>query len=119
MRYRIINNIIHANTFLERLKGLMGKEELPKDTGLLLEPCDNVHTFHMQFPIDVLFLNHENEVMYIEHSMKPNQIGKKVKGSVKVLEVSGGIAAAMNIQPGDLIDLAPRGEKDDEAKGKR
>lgn len=108
---KAVNNIIHANTFLTRLKGLMGRKTLPQDTGLLLEPCDSVHTFHMKFSIDVIFLNQENKVMHIEHSMKPNQVGKKVKGANKVLEVNGGRAAAMNLQPGDVIDLVPRGEK--------
>ena len=116
---KIITNIIHANTFLSRLKGLMGRKTLPHDTGLLLEPCDNVHTFHMKFSIDVIFLNQENNVMHIEHSMKPNQVGKKVKGAAKVLEINGGIAAAMNLQLGDVVDLVPRGEKRHETKNKR
>lgn len=111
---KIVTNIIRANTFLTRLKGLMGRKTLPRDTGLLLEPCDNVHTFHMQFPIDVIFLNQNNKVMHIEHSMKPNQVGKKVKGSQKVLEINAGLAAAANIQPGDVVDLVPRGEKRNE-----
>ena len=112
----IVNHIIHANTFLARLKGLMGRKTLTQDTGLLLEPCDNVHTFHMNFPIDVIFLDHENKVIHIEHSMKPNQVGKRVKGAKKALEINGGLAATMNIQPGDVIDLVPRGEKEHETK---
>ena len=112
---KIVTNIIHANTFLTRLKGLMGRKTLSQDTGLLLEPCDSVHTFHMQFPIDVIFLNQDNKVIHIEYGMKPNQVGKKVKGSRKVLEINAGLAAAANIQPGDVIDdLVPRGEKRNE-----
>lgn len=107
----VVAHIIHANTFFTRLKGLMGRKTLPRDTGLLLEPCDSVHTFYMQFPIDVIFLNKENKVMHIEHNMKPSQIGKRIKGAKKVLEVNGGIAATMNLQPGGVIDLVLRGEK--------
>lgn len=114
MKHKLVHHLIRANTFLTRLKGLMGKKTLPQDTGLLLEPCDNVHTFHMHFPIDVIFLNQENKVMHIAHSMKPNQMGKRIKGAKKVLEVNGGIAAAVNLQPGDVVDLVPRGEKRNE-----
>lgn len=108
---KIVSNIIHANTFPTRLKGLMGRKTLPQDTGLLLEPCDSVHTFHMQFPIDVIFLDQENKVMHIEHSLKPNQMGKRIRGAKKVLETNAGLAAAANLQPGDVLNLVPRGEK--------
>ena len=111
MKEPIVNNIIHANTFFKRLKGLLGRKTLPQDTGLLLEPCDNVHTFHMKFPIDVIYLNQRNQVMHIEHNMQPNQMGKRIKGAKKVLEINGGIAAEMGLEPGDEVKLVPRGEK--------
>ena len=107
---RIVNWIIHANTYTRRLKGLMGTKALPVDTGLLLEPCNSVHTWHMKYPIDVIYLSSQDQVLHIEPSMPPNTWGKRVKNAAKVLEINAGLAANRKIQPGDIIDLDPRGE---------
>ena len=107
---QIVNHIIHANTFTRRLKGLMGTKALPEDTGLLLEPCNSVHTWHMKYPIDVIYLNSQDQVLHIEPSMPPNTWGKRVKNAAKVLEINAGLAAELKIQTGDIIDLDPRGE---------
>lgn len=109
-RIKAVENIIHANTFTRRLKGLMGTKALPEDTGLLLEPCNSVHTWHMKYPIDVIYLNSQDQVLHIEPSMPPNTWGKRVKEAAKVLEINAGLAANRKIQPGDIIDLDPRGE---------
>ncbi|AEF95414.1 protein of unknown function DUF192 [Desulfotomaculum nigrificans CO-1-SRB] len=51
-----------ANTFLTRLRGLLGRSEMPKNTCLILTPCRQVHTFFMRFPIGAVFLNKQGVV---------------------------------------------------------
>ncbi len=116
MGVRVVNQIFHANTFFTRLKGLMGTKELRLDSGLLLEPCDSVHTWYMKYAIDVIYINKENNVLHVEHSMKPNKWGKKIPGAVKVLEVNGGLAKAMGLAPGNEINLMPKGDDHNEEK---
>ncbi len=113
---KVVDHILRANTFLSRLKGLMGTKSLSQGTGLLLEPCDNVHTWHMKYPIDVIYLDRNDLVLHIQDGMKPDQWGKRVPGARKVLEVNEGVAAAMDIKPGDCIDLETGGADDDEKK---
>ena len=58
--------IFIASTFLERLKGLMFDKKLGEDfDGMLIKQCNSIHTFFMNYNIDVLFLNKKLEVIKI------------------------------------------------------
>lgn len=46
-----------AATFLRRLLGVHAKGPLGDDEGLLLTPCNAVHTFFLRQRIDVVFLD--------------------------------------------------------------
>lgn len=89
-----------ADTFAARLLGLMGRENLPNGDGLLLENCGCIHCFFMKFPIDVIYLDGDRKVMYIE-TVKPWKAGtfkylfshKKIS----VLEVNAGEAKGVQI----------------------
>lgn len=48
-----------AVRFLDRLKGLIGKNALEKGEGMLFPDCNNVHMWFMRIPIDVVFLRVE------------------------------------------------------------
>jgi hypothetical protein len=48
-----------ADSFLDRLRGLMGKSELRSGEGMLLRPCRDIHMWFMKIPIDVIFLRPE------------------------------------------------------------
>jgi uncharacterized protein len=103
---QVVTSIIHANTFFKRLKGLLGTRLLPEDAGLLLEPCDNIHTWGMNYSIDALFLSDTNEVLHIESCMAPNGWGKRVKGARKVLEIKEGLAQQLQLKIGDHITFS-------------
>ena len=46
-----------------RLVGLLGRAGLAQGGGMVLEPCDSVHTAFMRFPIDVVVLSPEGDVL--------------------------------------------------------
>ena len=50
-----------ASTFGQRLRGLMGRREMPPGSAMLLYPCNAVHTCFMRFPIDIIFLDREGD----------------------------------------------------------
>src|SRR5918998_5494172 len=60
-----------AETPLARLKGLLGKSELPRGEGLLLRPASAVHTWFMRFPIDVVFVDRDLVVVGVAPDLKP------------------------------------------------
>ena len=86
-----------AQNSYSRILGLMFKKSLPKNRGLLLIPCNSIHTFFMRFPIDVIFLNKHNTIVGIYRNLKPWRITKIFFTAKKVLELPA------NSIPADVI----------------
>lgn len=46
-----------------RRRGLLGRDGLAPDTAFVIAPTNAVHTFGMRFPIDLLFVKRDGEVV--------------------------------------------------------
>lgn len=101
-----------ADTFLTRLRGLLGRRGLPQGEGLLLHPASSIHMFFMRFPIDAVFLDRGLQVMAIRSNLAPWRVAA-VSGSRYVLELAAGQAEHAGLRPGDKLVL--REEESDEA----
>ncbi len=75
----ILEDLRIADTFSSRFFGLMGRKELKPGSGLKIEPCRSIHTFNMKFPIDVIFVSDEHEVVKIILSMKAGKVSPAVR----------------------------------------
>jgi hypothetical protein len=62
-----------ADTFIGRLRGLIGRKALEAGEALIIEPCNSIHTIGMRFPIDVLFLDAEDRVVGIRTAVRPGR----------------------------------------------
>jgi uncharacterized protein len=93
-----------ADSFLTRLRGLLGRRELPPDEGLLINPCSSVHTWFMRFPIDVLFLDRDLRVVRVAADVRPFRL-RWGRGARQVLELAAGEAAERGIRVGDRLTL--------------
>lgn len=98
----ILTRVRKTETLLERTKGLLGCKSLMQGEGLLISPCNSIHTFFMRFPIDVVFLNKKNMITKIIRAMKPFRFGMAVNSSF-VLELMAGQADMSGMQPGDYL----------------
>ena len=78
-----------ADSFLSRLKGLMFRKKLDRDSGLFIQNCSSIHTCFMRFPIDVIYVDRKYTVLYTE-TVAPWRIGKIVKHTRHVLELPAG-----------------------------
>lgn len=96
-------NLLAAETALSRLKGLIGREHLTKGEGLLLRPCKGVHTFLMNFPIDVVFLDRQNRIIETVQDLKPRRITRIVPSSACAIELPAGTVLATQSAVGDEI----------------
>lgn len=94
-----------ADTFFTRLKGLLRAKELGNREGLLIYPCNQIHTFGMSFSIDAVFLSEKNEVLHVESAMAPGKISKYVKNAKMVLELREGAAREQRIKTSDQLTL--------------
>ncbi len=100
----LISNIRVADTILERMKGLMLSRDLGDADGLLIDPCNSIHTFFMNYDLDIVFLSAKNEVVKVIRKMKPWRVTKIYFKSAKVLEIMGG-TLPHDIKVGDRLEL--------------
>ena len=63
-----------AETPLTRMKGLLGRRELPKDEGIFIRPASSIHMFFMRFPIDAVFLDRADRVVKVAANLRPWRI---------------------------------------------
>lgn len=95
-----------ASTFGQRLRGLMGRREMPTGSAMLLYPCKAVHTCFMRFAIDVIFLDREGRVLEIVHNLLPFRLAGPVKKCRLVVELPAGEAAATGIKISHKLKFA-------------
>ena len=96
-----------ASSFFRRFMGLMYRKSIPENHGLLLTPCNEIHTFGMRFDIDTVTLSKDNVVLHIDRCVKPNKIRKRVEGGYRVLELSSDMAEKLSINVGDTLEFIP------------
>jgi uncharacterized membrane protein (UPF0127 family) len=94
-----------AATPLARMRGLLGRSELPPGEGILLRPAGSVHTAFMRFPIDVVFLDRELRVLAVEADV-PAWRTRARRAAKAVLELPAGEAARRRLAPGDRLEFA-------------
>src|SRR3954469_9794326 len=91
-----------------RLRGLLGRRDLPAGEGLLLRPSPSIHTWFMRFPIDVVFLDADLRVLDVVPRLGPWRMAAR-RGARAVLELAPGEAARRALQPGDTLELLAGG----------
>lgn len=101
----VLENVKLANSFLEKLKGLMGRKKLNKSEGLMLLSCNSIHTCFMRFPIDVVFLNMDHEVIAMKEGVKPWRMVNFVKKAYITVEMAEGTIVYKKVEVGDLLIL--------------
>lgn len=101
----VIDEVELANSFIRRFFGLMYRKTMAKNHGLLLSPCNQIHTFGMNFAIDALFLSTDYVIIKIEESIKPRKVCKTVKDARYVLELCGGTAKDVGLKVGDKLEI--------------
>jgi uncharacterized membrane protein (UPF0127 family) len=93
-----------ADTSSKRRTGLLKHSELAPGQGLWIVPCEAVHTFGMNFPIDVLFLSKSRKVLKI----RPNMVKRRISmclSAHSVLELPAGMASTTGTQAGDQLEF--------------
>jgi uncharacterized membrane protein (UPF0127 family) len=95
-----------ADHAVARMRGLLGRSDLPQGEGVLLRPAGSIHTFFMRFPIDVVFMNQEDVVIKVVHRLPPWRATGK-KGAESVLELAAGEAESRGVEVGSWLKYDP------------
>lgn len=98
----VLPDVRKTVTVLDRTRGLLGTRALAGGQGLLISPCNAVHTFFMRFSIDVIFLDRDGAIVKIIQALKPFRLGMAL-GAAAVLEVRAGEADRTGLRPGDRL----------------
>ena len=99
-----------AGTSALRRRGLLGRTGLDTEEAMYIVPCQWIHTFRMQFVIDLAFLAQDGRVLAVHHDLKPNRVSKLVFRAEGVLELSAGKLRVTNTEVGDIIELREVGD---------
>ena len=101
----LAEDLLICASFFQRSKGLLGRKGLLPGQAMLLSPCNSVHTFFMQFDIDVLFVDKDYRVIRAISVLKPNRITPIYWRSAKIIELPAGKLNLANTQPNDQLQL--------------
>jgi len=92
-----------ATTWFQRLKGLQFRRTIPADAGLLLAPCNSVHTCFVFFALDIALIDAKGTVLAVHRKVRPWRAILPLRGAHSVLEVSAG---RLSVEPGDTLAIA-------------
>jgi uncharacterized protein len=95
-----------AGTAWTRMRGLLGRDGLAEDEGLLIEPAPSVHMFFMRFAIDVVFLDKNRRIVGLAHTLRPWRVAGARK-AVAALELPAGTALKHRLELGDVLTFEP------------
>ena len=101
----IAAEVIEANTFFDKLFGLITRRRLRDREGFLIENCNGIHTFWMRYSIDAVFLNKNNMVLAIYYNIKPFRATPFIKNACFVLELKSGTIEKTSLKAGDLLNF--------------
>lgn len=98
-------DVLLADSFIKRLKGLLGHSLLQPGQSMLLCPANSIHTFFMSFPIDVLFVDKDNMVIKAISNIPPFRVTGIYFRSALVIELPAGIIQETKIKKGDYLQI--------------
>jgi uncharacterized membrane protein (UPF0127 family) len=93
-----------ANQGATRRKGLLGRSGLEAGEGLWIQPCEAVHTFFMNFPIDLIYLDRAHRIRKVRKSVPAWRLSACLSAS-SVLELPSGCIEATQSRRGDKLDF--------------
>jgi uncharacterized membrane protein (UPF0127 family) len=100
----VCENVKVADDMRSRMLGLMFTKDLNTNEGMLLAPCNSVHTFFMNYNLDLLFLDKKFRVVKTIYNMSPWKISGMYFKAYQVLEMKAGNLKA-NIQMGEQLEV--------------
>jgi uncharacterized protein len=92
-----------ADTGLSRIIGLLGERKLPPGDGLLIVPSQGVHTWGMLFPIDIVVLDREWNVLALRARMRQFRMTRIFWKAAAVLELPPGVLDSTSTALGDTL----------------
>lgn len=97
----LTDHAIQTKNVLEKAIGLIGKE--PQT--LILRTHFGIHTFGMNYPIDVLVINKHHRVVALKEKLKPNRIFLWNPKYDFIIELPKGTIEKTHTELGDTLSV--------------
>jgi uncharacterized membrane protein (UPF0127 family) len=94
-----------ADSGAKRNKGLLGRKGLAPGEGLWIMPCESVHTFGMQFSIDLVYLDRKLHIRKVRSSVPPWRVSACLSAH-SVLELPSGTIRETQTSTGDRLEFS-------------
>lgn len=94
-----------ASTSVQKVKGLLGRDCLADGQGLLFKHCASLHTFFMQFPIDIIFADKKCKVLKVAQDVRPFKLVAAPLRSFYAIELPTGAIERSGTRVGDHLEL--------------
>jgi len=94
-----------ADNAAKRNKGLLGRKSLAAGEGLWIAPCEAVHTFWMQFPIDLVYLDRKQRIRKLVSDLPAWRLSACLRAH-SVLELPAGTIHATRTELGDALEFS-------------
>lgn len=98
----LIEHVWRADTVLTRARGLLGRPPLQINQGLVIAPCGSIHTFGMQYAIDIVFVDSADRIVKLVSHLGKWRIAMAAYANW-TLELKAGEIARLNIKMGDKL----------------
>lgn len=92
-----------AATSVQRVKGLLGRDTLADGQGLLFKHASSLHTFFMQFPIDIVYADKNGKVLKMARAVKPFKLVAAPLRCFYALELPVGAIDRSQTRVGDYL----------------
>ncbi|WP_084185288.1 DUF192 domain-containing protein [Desulfonatronum thiodismutans] len=99
---QLASRLEKADRLAARVKGLLGRRGLESGHGLWIEPCKQIHTFFMRFPIDVVFIDSRHHVLSMRSGFLPWRLSPFLFSARSVLELPTGMLEG-RVRVGDRL----------------
>jgi uncharacterized protein len=96
-------SVTPADTTFARLRGLIGRLKLRVDEGLWIVPSCGVHTVGVLFPLDLIYLNENHQVIHLIEHFPRFRISPLRPQASSVLELPTHTIYTSQTQPGDQM----------------
>jgi uncharacterized protein len=103
----VAESVTVADSTGRRLRGLLGRRDLPSGHGVLLRPAWSIHTAFMRFAIDVVFLDADQIVVKIVPSLQAFKTAS-CRGAREIVELRAGECERRGLALGDRVAWAAR-----------
>ena len=95
-----------AGSGVKRSKGLLGRKGLEPGGGMWIVPCEAVHTFFMQFALDLIYIDKKNRIRKVRSNVGPWRLSACLSAH-SIIELPVGAIRDSQSQPGDIVKFEP------------